>query len=449
MNTHFRDEVSPMATEGRFPTLVRTNYFHGQLLTHGDLTNDQTYFRERLRLHNRCLHGWGVVCGLEVRVIAPPAECPEDTPEQKHGGKHDPDQYPPGQYHPDQHHPDQHHPEQHHPGQHDPQAPRPTPPRARELVVHPGLALDCQGNEIILHHPCSLDLPKLLERLPDADRNALREAPQSVYLSICFQEHGVDPCRPPQQAGCPEPGGVRHARVREGVRFHVSLEAPPEDRDCDCEPCCSGCHECCVLLARIDGATLEGFDPAGVFNEVRRPLSRYVPTVITGVSWSHGATYEQHTARNLLHHEGLTFELSRPIRSSTLTEGVVDVWLIEGGTGRAAAISHVAGRIVDRGEGMQQRFTWRQHSGEIFNDRDRVLITLRTTFLLDRCCRPVEGGHVGGMVPLLPGCANKPKDMEPRDPGCRPPGAFGPWTTSGPGDFQSWFFIRHEDRSKK
>ncbi len=46
----------------------RTRYFSRQLITADDLTQDQIYHREERRLHNRMLHGWGIVCGLEVKV---------------------------------------------------------------------------------------------------------------------------------------------------------------------------------------------------------------------------------------------------------------------------------------------------------------------------------------------------------------------------------------------
>jgi hypothetical protein len=46
--------------------LERTRFFAGQLLTDVDLTNEQNYFLAKNRLHNRYLHGWGVVCGLQV-----------------------------------------------------------------------------------------------------------------------------------------------------------------------------------------------------------------------------------------------------------------------------------------------------------------------------------------------------------------------------------------------
>ncbi len=48
--------------------LERVNYFPRQLLTADDMTADQQYFINKLRRHNRYLHGWGVVCGLAVTV---------------------------------------------------------------------------------------------------------------------------------------------------------------------------------------------------------------------------------------------------------------------------------------------------------------------------------------------------------------------------------------------
>lgn len=46
--------------------MERVHYFPRQLITASDMIQEQEYFRERLRRHNRFLHGWGVVCGLEV-----------------------------------------------------------------------------------------------------------------------------------------------------------------------------------------------------------------------------------------------------------------------------------------------------------------------------------------------------------------------------------------------
>jgi hypothetical protein len=46
--------------------LDRTRFFAGQLLTEADLNNEQSYWLAKNRLHNRYLHGWGVVCGMQV-----------------------------------------------------------------------------------------------------------------------------------------------------------------------------------------------------------------------------------------------------------------------------------------------------------------------------------------------------------------------------------------------
>jgi hypothetical protein len=47
----------------------RPRYFPRQLVTAEDLMLEQYYFRNRMRLHNRLLHGWGVVCGLQVAPV--------------------------------------------------------------------------------------------------------------------------------------------------------------------------------------------------------------------------------------------------------------------------------------------------------------------------------------------------------------------------------------------
>ena len=48
------------------PLLDRPRYLNGRMLTAKDFTDEQNYGREKLRRHNRVLHGCGVVCGLAV-----------------------------------------------------------------------------------------------------------------------------------------------------------------------------------------------------------------------------------------------------------------------------------------------------------------------------------------------------------------------------------------------
>jgi hypothetical protein len=51
---------------GGLQCLCRPRFFAGQLLTEEDLNRLDRYIREKNKLHNRYLHGTGVVCGLEV-----------------------------------------------------------------------------------------------------------------------------------------------------------------------------------------------------------------------------------------------------------------------------------------------------------------------------------------------------------------------------------------------
>lgn len=77
----------------------RPRFLAGQVLTAEDLQGEQDYHRNKARLRNRYLHGWGVVDGLTVRISND------------------------------------------------------------EIVVSAGLALDCEGNELILPEERRLALP--------------------------------------------------------------------------------------------------------------------------------------------------------------------------------------------------------------------------------------------------------------------------------------------------
>src|ERR1044072_5119276 len=57
------------------PQFDRLRDFYGQMLHSRDLQSGQGSFGEKLKLHNRCLHGWGVVCGLEVAPAPPDPDC--------------------------------------------------------------------------------------------------------------------------------------------------------------------------------------------------------------------------------------------------------------------------------------------------------------------------------------------------------------------------------------
>ncbi|MGI8835926.1 MAG: hypothetical protein ACR2H4_04735 [Pyrinomonadaceae bacterium] len=46
----------------------RLRFFSERLLTAADFSLEQNYFRGKLKLHNRALHGFGIVSGLKVTV---------------------------------------------------------------------------------------------------------------------------------------------------------------------------------------------------------------------------------------------------------------------------------------------------------------------------------------------------------------------------------------------
>jgi hypothetical protein len=86
--------------------MERPKYYAGQLLSLADLTAEQDYLIAKRRLHNRYLHGWGVVSGLGVATAGP-----------------------------------------------------------SEVRIEPGLALDAVGNEILVCEQVRLTIPRTADLL--------------------------------------------------------------------------------------------------------------------------------------------------------------------------------------------------------------------------------------------------------------------------------------------
>ena len=412
------------AGSSAFPELRRLRYFNGQMLTAGDFQREQDYFVEKLRLRNRCMHGYGIACGLTVRPVPP------DDPCFKAG---------------------------------------------RPLVrIDPGVVVDCLGNEIVVAYPCIVDV---WQELPAADQDMIRTAVKAaeekeaeeeteeeeeyerresrprppVYLSVAYCERPVGPARGVFLDDCGNSSDCEYGWCRDAWHTVVSLDAPRNDGCAD--PCCECCPDARVLLARIDdvrpGQAIEADD---IRLDKRRPLARYHDTTITGINWTHGGTYTREQVSHLLatrgsHHgpgSGLRVEFSAPVHAASLRRGVMEIRVIEGGRGRNAESWYVAGHFTDIPEtGLVTGFRFEQTTDETVQHGDQINITIRTPFILDRCCRPVDGTHVGGRVPLLhgyePGHHRPPHDFCPR-----PPSGTGRWTTgtgTGAGVFESWIYV--------
>lgn len=439
--------MSHKAACAEVPQFDRLRYFYGQMLHARDFQAEQAYFREKMKLHNRCLHGAGVVCGMGVTPVPPETSCTSEADRRRLdlAAKLKAVQYKAAQATTDearkalqaeaealQRELDKL------PPACDPPAPRP------EVQIDCGLALDCQGNELVVRAPLRVDL---WASLSQAERDRVAGgAAATVYLALCHVECPVDPVRPVVPDGCGTMPDCTFGRLRDGVKVVVTLDADRwKERHCD--TCCEPCEECCLLLARVEGiAASAPVQPGQVHPEVRREVPvPHQATRIVGINWAHGGVYSPEQAMVLLASEastgGLRVDFSAPVRAETVADGVVDAWVVEGGAGRSAAIYSIQGKLEVGAP--PTSLTFRDTTGESLNEGDRVIVTVRCAFLLDHCCRPVDGAHVGGRVPLLPG--SPPFTSAPTPQSCLvPPRGSGPWTSgwSGAATFESWFWIR-------
>ena len=201
------DIYRPRPRKSGLATPVRNRYFYGKLLDvyHFELETD--YFNQKRWLHNRVILGWGVVCGLDVKIGSQ-----EDT-----------------------------------------------------IYVTPGVAIDGWGREIIVpedSHPISL-LPgshgrpqrsqthageneQAQESSQQQENNTKQKSPSpnhefDVHVVLCYHECESDPV--PVRAGDCEtadpcaPGAVREQYaiyIREG---HLD---PPDYSECDIPHVISG-----------------------------------------------------------------------------------------------------------------------------------------------------------------------------------------------------------------
>jgi hypothetical protein len=424
-----------------------------------DFRTEQNYFLEKQRLHNRCFHGYGVVYGLLVNPLDDPRDC---TPSEKNRAeekdlKHklaaleatrkDSDQAPSEDKAKLDSEIDQLKRKlKELTDRHCAEAP---PAR---VTIDCGIALDCEGNELVVRRPLTIDLWR---ELSAEDRKLASSDPQTLYLSLCYCEQPVDPIRPVLSDKCGVVADCTYGKLRESVRVQVSVTAPEEDTRCD--TCCSACGEGCLLLAKIDNFR-RGYpiDPGAIHNEVRRRIGTYQPTVITEINWTHGGEYLVNDAEKILGTDdpngGIEIHFSRPILTSSLQRGAVELWRIEGGAGRSGGMSEISGEFVLAPGTETTVLRYRQTDEEAMNHGDRILIQVRCAFLLDRCCRPVDGANVGGRVPPLKS-AIKPQSAPPVSDCAIPPWGFGPWTSGNgtPGStFDSWIIVSSRgDKDKK
>lgn len=360
-----------------FPELTRLIYCYGQMLGAKDFIDEQTYFRNKIALHNRCLHGYGVVCGLIVESAPAPAQQPEN--------------------------------QQNRPPLH--------------LTISCGFALDACGRELAPRYPLCIDFWQCLE--PDAERRILHQ--KEAWVTLCYHESKEQKTKLPLDlTECKDlPDSYIYTRWREHVCVKIVPDGPP-GQSCDpcCKPICGPDDDCCVWLAkiRLDCTDQKNVTIRSIDNSIRRHITQYEPAKISHISWVHGGMYSRNYTEWLLGRFGLLFRFTAPVRTETIDDGVADVWKIHewpvdlpdaerkktgrrkkppGGPGRVESLPielyYAEGEYTDW---LRIRVLDVDDCG--IGTDDRIMITLRGDFILDKCCQPLDGNHFGGRVPLIP-----------------------------------------------
>jgi hypothetical protein len=154
----------------------RVRYFHGMLMTDRDFREEQIYHNEKRKLLNRMLQGWGVVCGLGIKE---------------------------------------------------------TSPKSSKIIITPGMALDCCGNEILVCEDFEVDLKKETCICPDTSKDkdpcaemGKDEKECKYYVAIKYNEVPTDPVPVYTPSGGCEDKVCEYSRTREGFCIRL-FKTPP------------------------------------------------------------------------------------------------------------------------------------------------------------------------------------------------------------------------------
>lgn len=206
-------------------TPQRNTYFDGKLLASRDFQAEQDYNRGHRQMHNALLHGTGVVCGLKL-VQHPNPTC-----------------------------------------------------RDKFVVLEPGMALDCCGQEIIVPEPVLVRVAEAVD--PEGDQAAKDLAGEltgekHLFIAIRRCDAGAEPL-PVLLPGCDgEHGATEYGRILEGYEMVYFARDPlavtPPDLPTD------------PNYAWVHSFNLPGAQPAGV---VLNPVENHV---IIGETFKEGGS---------------------------------------------------------------------------------------------------------------------------------------------------------------
>ncbi len=375
----------------------RNGYFQGKMLTKRDFRAEQRYFLELARRHNTHLHGWGIVCGLEV-------------------------------------------------------LPHPVCPRER-IIVTPGVAIDALGREIVvperrreyeedgamktLVYGAEVDIPPdLLKAAPrgrgkDEDDCYCPPPPPPIHLYLClhYKECLEEWTNAPfETCDC----GKQAAEIFDGYCFELTETKPDSFTKAE-ELCGSGARDCdallyprrqcaprpddhCVPLARLSGCPGEGeweidgharvpLPSTAALAQAVRCLTRRPQTRITNYNWGHDEHLDPDEFVALYigddcHRRGFDVEFSAPLHADTVRDGEHNPLVFQAtfifheshGAGR----SEIAPAKLARLDDTRLRLELDHHYGRKLEScrHFNVLLQLRCNFLLDQHGCAVDGNLV-------------------------------------------------------
>lgn len=431
--------------------MERNRYFTGKYMTARDFQGEQTYFLNRHRLHNRLLHGWGIVCGLRVK-------------------------------------------------------PHPDPNCQKEwVVIRAGIAIDCYGREIVLPKDTPFKLPPLPELIEEkiiVHDEAVAEELEAVeqdsigsqkirrkryqrpgsrndwnfLVGIQYIETPIEPVPVLYNEGTCDPTHQEANRLQEAAKIVIlrwdevspdCWKMPNGDPDSHCH------HDCDEPLPGIGGICLEPECPCGNIVPLARlefdpddqetgfeidtngrrqlPLAPEFHTHITHINWPHGETVVVDDIHEW--NRQLRIRFDRPLRKLEKDDKQIDdddkddyeeneenekdehsnvkydvdeyTFVVQYG-GVQQDLEFLPGKVTVEEDGRVAVFTVAENfSRGGIEDlvRNVIHITLKCDFILDCHENPVDGNHMKGMLPSGNG-------------------------TLG-GTFESWFFVDTRQRDRK
>ena len=203
-----------------FIGMERNRFFTGKFMTARDLRAEQGYFLSRHRMHNRLLHGWGIVCGLRV-MPHPDPQCAD-----------------------------------------------------RWVMVGPGVAIDCCGRELVLREAKAVQIWQPPEFQAQSTQQSQEQAGIPEFLlCIKYAEEDVEKVPVMDQESACDPNRQEANRIREKV---ILESCDLNEVEHACWPKTGGSMTACCR----DDCDKELPGPAGICLEPECPCGECVPLAL-------------------------------------------------------------------------------------------------------------------------------------------------------------------------